>query len=365
MKVLYITPKINNEGGVARILSIKLNYLAEKFNHTVHVITQNDGHSNPFFEFSPKLHLHDITLKGNPISFLLHYKKQVEAILKNVNPDIIVLCDFGYKAFLFPYIIKTSKPVIFEAHASRFNEPVNYKKHFLNNVAHNFKYYFRNHSAKKFNQFVALSDQALLEWNVENGIVIPNPLWKNEFSSSTLDKKVVIAAARYSYEKGIDRLLKIWKLVIKKHPDWTLEIYGKTKEGLSYEKLAEELEIINSVKFLSPVKNIEERYNNASIYTMTSRSESFSMVILEAMSCGLPVVAFDCPVGPRALIKNKENGFLIEDGDYFAFANQLIELIENKDLRIKIGSNAKQIKSKYQLDEIMKQWNDLFLSFKE
>ena len=365
MKILYITPKINNEGGVARVLSIKTNYIVEHFDYEIHIVTQNEGYANTFYKYNPKLHLHDITLKGNPFSFLRQYKKQIERSIKTINPEVVVLCDFGWKAFFFPFIIKTPKPVIFEAHASKFNEPVEYKINWFNQITHHFKYFFRNYSIKKFDAFVVLSNEALSEWNAKKGTVIPNPIWLNNTISAALEAKKVIVATRYSYEKGLDRLLQIWSLVLVKHPDWVLEIYGKTENDLALESLAQKLNIQHAVYFLSPVKNIEEKYLQSSIYAMASRSEAFPMVLLEAMSCGLPVVAFDCPVGPRTLIKDNENGFLIDDDNIKAYANQLISLMDSQELRLKIGEKAKEIRTKYSLDIIMNQWYEFFLKYKK
>jgi glycosyltransferase involved in cell wall biosynthesis len=364
MKMLYITPKINNEGGVARVLSIKTNYLVEHFDYEIHIVTQNEGNVTTFYNYNPIIQLHDITLNGNPFSFLWQYKIQIEQTIKKINPDIVVLCDFGWKAFFFPFIIKTVKPVIFEAHASKFNEPIEYKKHWFKQITHRFKYFFRNYSIKKFDAFVVLSNEALSEWNAKKGTVIPNPIWLNNTVSAALEAKKVIVATRYSYEKGLDRLLQIWALVLVKHPDWILEIYGKTKDGLALESLAQKLNIAHAVYFFPPEKNIEDKYLQSSIYAMTSRSEAFPMVLLEAMSCGLPVIAFDCPVGPRTIIKDNENGFLIDDGNLEAYANQLISLMDSQELRLKIGVKARNIRAKYSLEMIMKQWNEFFLQYK-
>ena len=122
-----------------------------------------------------------------------------------------------------------------------------------------------------------------------------------------------------------------------------------------------ELKIENNVVFLRPVSNIVSKYQSSSIYVMTSRFEAFPMVLLEAMMCGLPVIAYDCPTGPRAIVKNNEDGFLIENGNEKEFVSKLQELIENQDLRIKIGAKAHQSVVKYDLKMIMNQWNTFFV----
>nr|WP_315141674.1 glycosyltransferase family 4 protein [uncultured Flavobacterium sp.] len=357
MKILYITPKINNEGGVARVLSVKANYLVENFGYKVHILTQNEGNNPLFFSFNEKIVLHDMILKGNLISFFLQYVKALKKALTTIHPDIILICDNGLKAYTIPFILKAKTPVIFECHGSKYVEETKQSKYFSGTK---FKLACKAFSANKFTKFVALSNESLKEWNVKNGVVIPNSLWFKASRFSDLKSKKVIAVGRYSYEKGLDRMLQIWKKVIEKYPDWSLEIYGKSYENQDLQKLANDLNINNNVTFFEPVKNINDKYLDASIMAMTSRTEGFGMVLIEAMALGLPCVAYDCPCGPRAIIDNTINGFLIEDGNIDLFVQKIELLIEDENLRLKIGKNAQESAEKYNLDSIMQQWKTLF-----
>ncbi|MWB96518.1 glycosyltransferase [Flavobacterium sp. GA093] len=359
MKLLYITQRANEEGGVQRVLSIKTNYLIEKFGYEIAIVTQNKGNVNLFFEFNEKINFYDIELKGNKVFNLLRYKKELQKHIKQFQPDCIVVCDFALKSFSIPLLLDTKISIIFEAHGSKFNEyKVSHYFEFINEL----KYQYRNYCASKFSTFVALSKESLSEWNVNNAVIIPNPLWFQTDVLSDLKSKRVIAVARHSYEKGIDRLLKIWAFVSQKHSDWILEIYGKTDKNLELQNLAKKLNIEEKIVFLEPIKNIQNKYTEASILAMTSRNEALPMVLIEAMACGLPCIAYDCPVGPKAIIKDNENGFLIEDGNQNSFAEKLNLLIEDENLRIKMSQNAKSSVAKYDLDAIMKQWKNLFES---
>jgi glycosyltransferase involved in cell wall biosynthesis len=129
--------------------------------------------------------------------------------------------------------------------------------------------------------------------------------------------------------------------------------------------LANALNIGNNATFFDPVKNINDKYSEASIMIMTSRTEGFGMVLVEAMASGLPCVAYDCPCGPRAIILNNENGFLVEDGNIDSFIQKLELLMEDEKLRIQMGINAQKSVKKYNLDAIMLQWNTLFEEVKK
>ncbi|SHL11214.1 glycosyltransferase family 4 protein [Flavobacterium chilense] len=359
MKLLYITQRANEEGGVQRVLSIKTNYLIEKFNYEVCIITQNRGDENLFFEFNKQIKFYDISLEKNKIFNLLLYKRELEEYINTIKPDCIIVCDFALKSFSIPMLVKTNIPIIFEAHGSRFNE---YRESLFLGFYSKFKYQFRNYCASKFSIFVALSNESLDEWSVKNGFVISNPLWMETKSISDLESKKIIAVARHSYEKGIDRLLQIWKLIVEKHPDWLLEIYGKQNDDLQLLNLVKKLKIEKSITFLNPVKDIHHKYKTASILVMTSRNEAQPMVLIEGMACGLPSVAYDCPVGPRTIIQDNKNGFLIEDGDKDSFVAKLTLLIEDRNLRMKMGEEAKKSVQKYNMELIMQQWKSLFES---
>lgn len=347
MKLLYIVPKIKNAGGVARVLSIKANYFVEYFNYEVHILSQNEENDLPFYDFNSEIIFHDMTLKGNVFQFLKSYQKQINQVIQEIKPDVILVADNGLKAFVFPFIVKTKSSIVFEVHGSKFIEDKVQKTDFISKSIQKIKYRFKDFSVRKFTKIVALSEESRKEWKAKNAIVIPNPSWIKTEKKSDLRNKKVIAIARNSYEKGLDRLLLIWKKVSEKHPDWILDIY--TDEIESLEKMP-------NINYLHFVKSIEEKYLESSIYVMTSRSEGFPMVLLEAMAIGLPCIAFDCPTGPGSIIKNNENGFLIPVNDFEMYIEKLSFLVENEETRFEFGRNAKLISENYSVEKIMEQW---------
>ncbi|MFV8370287.1 glycosyltransferase family 4 protein [Flavobacterium sp. LB2R40] len=362
MKLLYIVPNINNEGGVARVLSVKTNCLIEKFGYEVHILTQNEGCSPLFYSFNKAIAYHDMKLKGTFFQFFSSYSNALKTKVEAIQPDCIIVCDNGLKAFFIPFILKTKIPIIFECHGSKYIEEKEPTKYFSSTKI---KILFKELSARKFTKFVALSKESLKEWNVKNGIVIPNPLWFETTTFSDLKAKKVIAVGRHSYEKGLDRMLPIWKKVVAKHPDWILEIFGKSSEKNNLRVLAEDLHILDNVVFHGPVQDIIKKYTEASFYLMTSRFEGFGMVLLEAMASGLPCVAYDCPCGPRAIIAHNEDGFLIENGNESEYVKAVQTLIEKEEIRIEMGKKAKLSSEKYHIVTIMEIWNQLFIDIKK
>ena len=215
---------------------------------------------------------------------------------------------------------------------------------------------------RKYTKVLFLSNESAEEWNAKTPIIIPNPISFSSKDSSDASSKKVIAVARHSYEKGLDRMLQIWRIISVKYPDWQLEIYGSSNENQELERLTKTLGLNKSLRFFEPVKDIAEKYASSSVFVMTSRSEGFPMVLLEAMAVGLPCVAYDCPIGPRSIIENNESGFLIEDGNQDLFIAKLSELIESKELRIQMGKSAKEASNRYTLEVVMNQWELLLES---
>jgi glycosyltransferase involved in cell wall biosynthesis len=171
--------------------------------------------------------------------------------------------------------------------------------------------------------------------------------------------KRVISAGRYMPEKGFDRLLKAWGLIKKKFHDWELYIFGNGNR-MPYQEIADQLQLGESVHLMPATKDIADEFAKSSIYVMSSRYEGFGLVLAEAMSCGLPCISFDCPYGPHEIIRDREDGFLAEDGNIEDLAKKLEQLMSNEDLRIRMGTKAIQNIYRFNPEVIMAQWINLF-----
>jgi len=213
---------------------------------------------------------------------------------------------------------------------------------------------------KRFQAFVLLTQGNTREWPTNKVKLIPNPLSFYSEQNATLGAKRVIAVGSHSYTKGYDLLLRAWKQVVAKNQTWKLYIYGKIDENQTYLTLAQELGISGAVVFSNPVSAIEQEYLKSSIMVLPSRSEGFGMVLIEAMACGLPCVAFDCPHGPADIITHEVDGLVVPNGNETELAKALFQLMEDDMLRKQMGKQAKVNVKRYLPEVVMPQWDALF-----
>jgi len=359
IKLLYITNSISGAGGLERVLATKASYLAELMDYEVHIVTLNQNDAQLFYDFSLKLIYHDIKAEGNALSYFMQYWGGIKAVVNKIKPDIISVCDDGLKGLFLPLLLNKPCSMIYERHVSKLIEIGN-RPGFIKKGMTGLKFWLMDRLAGNFDRFVILTKDNSLEWNLKNLIIISNPLSFYPSEVSTLENRQVIAVGKQSFQKGFDRLLKSWVIVQAKNPDWRLSIYGKFDESQGLVSQALKLGIKATVDFFEPVSNIQEKYQESSIYVLSSRFEGFGMVLIEAMACGLPCVSFDCPYGPKDIISDNLDGFLVANDDISGLADRINTLIENKQLRFKMGRNGRTNVKVFSLQNIMPKWDQLF-----
>ena len=356
MKILYITSIVSGAGGVERTLALKSDYFIENFNYEVAIIYNEITDKIPFYSFNTKVKLHNLKLDKKSFSYIFKFKNEIQKIINRNCPDIIIVSDNGLKGFLVPFLLKNNIPILLEVHGSR-TEIINRKTSIVSVLKRKLHIKIKSYAINRFAQVVFLNEKSAAEWGFNKAKIISNSLSFESNEPSKLDSKIAIAVGRHSYEKGFDRLLPIWKEVSSQNPEWKLKIYGDFAEETTFLKREiEKLQLRDSVELLLPVKNIENVYKDASVFLMTSRFEGFGLALLEAMASGLPCMAYDCPIGPRVIITNAENGFLIPDDNIKMYIEKLSFLIENEEVRVKFGLDAKEISKEYSLEKIMEQW---------
>ena len=190
--------------------------------------------------------------------------------------------------------------------------------------------------------------------------VIPNTVHDVTGAPADLSKRRVLAAGRFEYQKGYDMLIEAFARVHSKHPDWELRICGHGKLREQFEQAVAEHGLGDVVELPGPSEDLPGEMEQASIYALSSRFEGFPLVLLEAMGKGMGVVAFDCPTGPRDIVVDRENGMIVPPKDPEAFAEGLLALIEDEELRRRCGAAAAVTARDYTIEAIGPRWEALF-----
>lgn len=372
MKIVYCIAGTCHSGGMERVLANKANYLVGRGYEIVIVTTDQHGRQ-PFFPLNKQIRSIDLDINyedNNGKSFfnkLIHYpvkqllhRKRLESVLLREKPDVTI-CMFNNDAS-FITDIKDGSAKLLEIHFSKFKR-LQYGRKGLWRIADKWRSKQDERIVRRFDKFVVLTEEDKRYWGELNNIeVIPNAITYIPSEKSKLENKKVIAVGRYSYQKGFDRLIETWKKVVNDFPDWKLDIVGDGEEHDKLKELILEYGLENSVALVKTKKNIEDVYRNASIYAMTSRYEGLPMVLLEAQSYGLPIVSFDCKCGPKDIIEDGENGFIVEDGNIPLFAARMTELMKYITLRKAMGEKARLSSLKYSEATVMDKWIKIFNS---
>ena len=375
LKLVYVTPAFYMAGGVERVLTLKANYFAEHFGYDITIVLTERRDKPLFYPLSDKIKVINLDINFEELwycSFIKkvlvylkkqrQYKKLLTAELMRIRPDITI--SLLRREINFINEIHDGSKKIGELHVNRANYR-NFKTEEANWLKNLFARFWSRDLVshlKKLDKLVVLTEKDREAWvELDNVVSIPNPLSFIPSSVSRMTGKRVICVARYSHEKGIDLLLKAWKEVESQIDDWRLDVFGEGERS-PYEQLIDNLGIDRAHCALNGrTTDVEKEYCDSSIFVLSSRFEGFGMVIVEAMACGLPVVAFDCPWGPQAIISDGEDGLLVENGNPSALAQNLIALIKDDGKRKVMSEAALRNVQRFQIEHIAQQWKKLFV----
>lgn len=371
MKIAYTISGLYNSGGMENILIQKANYLADILGYNITIITTDQKNRPTFFPISKNIELIDLGINycDAKSSHLWHLKKYLlknnhkqslaDLLYKKQFDIVISLMDFD---FSFLHSLKDGSRKILEYHFAKYSK-VNATNNKLKKFLQRVRIERWSTIVSKYEKFIVLTYEDKNQWkNLKNISVIPNFINSIPNIQAQLANKRVISVGRADFQKGFDILIDAWKFVHDSHPDWELNIIGGGEKQHLYDQI-KELKLSKSIKLLPPTKDIGKEYANSSLYVMSSRYEGLPLVLLEAMSFGLPIVSFDCPCGPKDILKPTYST-LVKSGDIRALANAIIEWISDIDRRIYAGNKAREEANLYLKDQIMNIWDNLFKSLK-
>ncbi len=376
MHIVYIYPEITIKGGADKVIVEKANYLATH-GYSITIITESQMGRPTSFELIPQVQHIDMGLdfnkqysQGAIHRFITYkklmwtYKKHLRQIISEQKPDIVITT-MGRSLSLLPSIHDGSVK-IGEAHTTKQNLR---SLHLLEQRGGVYKWIAKFmrwkmcKNASKLSALVLLTQKDADDWaNITKTYVIPNFVSFYPDNAAQLENKEVIMVGRYNDAKGYDYLIPTWEIVHKCYPDWILNVYGSGELHADVVRWISERHLESSIVLHDPVDNIMEKYMESSICVLSSRYEGFSLVILEAMSCGVPCVSFDSPCGPQTIIKDGEDGLLIDYLNTQALADGICKLIEDKELRSSMGRRARQNILRFSREHVMQQWIELFES---
>jgi glycosyltransferase involved in cell wall biosynthesis len=357
-------------GGMERVVSQKINYLSELENYELTIITAEQHERPYYFYLSPKIKKVDLNIEfhneRNRFALKKEFKEKLSDFLCHNQMDICISTG-GQELYFLPTIKDGSKKIVEFHFAFDINEQWIRTVHsgLFWHLFGKLKTFRMVCAAKYFDKIVVLTKTDLSIWSklCRHVVQIYNPITIKISRFSTCEHKIVIAVGRLDPQKGFDYLIDSWGKIAGKYPDWQLNIFGEGPERHNLEIQIEKSNLGSHVFLRGATSNILDEYINSSIFVLSSRYEGFPLVIEEAMSCGLPIVSFDCPSGPSELVKDGLNGFLIPIvGDVKNMASHIEKLIRDVELRKEMGRKSLVFSLQLSEQAIMNKWIQVFTS---
>ncbi|EOZ9594251.1 glycosyltransferase family 4 protein [Enterobacter hormaechei] len=353
-KICLFINALHNSGGTERIITVLANELT-KINYEVHIVTILKN-SKPFFHLNEEINLvslcnyESLTSHWDRLKIILALRKY----LQNYEINTVITVDSLLCIYSLPAVLFTDIRHICWEH---FN--------FKIDLGVKIRSLARQLSGLFSDEIVVLSEKDRKYWQ-EN-------LWLNksklqviynasQFQITTNDypveSKNILSVGRLTDQKGFDLLIQAWEEVHNEFPDWTLTIIGSGPNKDSLENLATELSLNTSIKFIAATQNITDYYQNCAFLCLPSRYEGFGLVLIEAMSFGVPAIAFDCDCGPSEIL-DMDNGILVPNENIKIFAESLRLMISQKVLRINMSNNAKLKANAFTVKRFRDRWNTI------
>lgn len=375
MKIIYCTHSLCNPGGMERVLVNKVTYLVERLHWDISIVTTDQKGRPSFYPLPAGVRVTDLginysddnvkSVTGKILGYLQkrrRHKRLLTSLLEREKPGIVVSLYPSESSFI-PDIKDGSKKVL-ELHFCKYFR-LQYGRKGLLGIIDKWRTHQDERIVRRFDKFVVLTNEDKEYWgNLHNIEVIPNAAMNMGGHFSDVANHRVIAVGRLDYQKGFDRLIQAWCYIQRdgRYQDWHLDIFGQGEWHEMLENMISERNLNDSIRLNNPTNQIGREYAQSSLIVMTSNYEGFGMVLVEAMACGVPAVAFDCKCGPRDIISDGENGLLVPNGDIPGLAGAMMKLMGDYELRRRMSVKARQVVDTYSEKAVMDKWVRLFTS---
>lgn len=356
-----------------RVLLNKVRYLVERLGHDVTVVTTDQHGRPPFYPFPEGVRFVDLGINyaddnsrgvfakiaGYLRKKRVHRRRLTELLMRE-KADVVVSL-FPSESSFIPDIKDGSKKVL-ELHFNKFFR-LQYNRTGLLGLIDRWRSRQDESLVRRFDRFVVLTHEDKGYWgDMPNICVIPNAALPIEGCSYDAECKRIIAVGRLDYQKGFDRLIEAWRIVQQNNrfADWQLDIFGQGEWKEMLLSMIDKYGLNDSLHINEPTKNIAREYAHSAMLVMSSHYEGFPMVMIEAMSAGLPVVSFDYKCGPRDVIDHGVNGLLVESDNIPALADAMMTLMADDALRASLSEKARSVTDTFSEESVMSKWLDLF-----
>lgn len=352
MKIGFLVNDISNVGGVERVVATLSDYFEKEYNYSVEIISVYKSKRNRLsFDFNDNVKITYLNYDESWNGFIHDFKYQYKIfskILTNIDVDVL-------------FTMYTSVNVIVGLLKNKLNYkviPCQHGQYYYDSKGWNI---LKRIIYRKLDILVSLTerDKEIYEKFIKDVRVIPNSVpFKREYLYDKYSKKIV-SIGRLSEEKSISYLIDGFNLICNKNPQWKLEIVGEGAEKEMLQEKVKEYGIQSQVIFTPFTLDVKSKYKEAGFTVLTSQSEALPMMLIESKCLGIPSISFDIRTGPREIIKDKEDGYLIEKNNINQLAKYMNSLMNNNRLREEMSKKAFDNSYKFDVHYVCEMWNEL------
>lgn len=357
MKILYFIRDISDCGGIQQTTCHIINSLISNCNeYDISTVSLYNKKNANFFELNSKVKQYRLFEKV--IDTRIQYfqiKGRLNSLLLKICPDIIVVQGIAYSNYISKKMWSLYKVIVCE------------HGHYYMGSRFGLHWFGKKTALRNASAIVTLTDLDKYNYETNNrkGIIIktiynPCVLHNDCCIKYNINSKTIVSCGSLDKLKRFDHIILSAENVLKKHPDWSFNIYGDGSERLRLEKIIREYKLEDKIIIKGYENDKRIIYGDKSFFIMTSTFEGFGMVLLEAMQHKLPIISYNINYGPKEIIENGVNGFLVESGNIDLLSERISGLIEDVDKRQMMSDRAYKSLSRFDEETIINQWIDLF-----